>query len=175
VLTRTPMRSRLPAPAPRDPGRAARIAAQTPPPSLHTATMAGSTTGPAPKTTAYRDPVLLEMARGRRCLLNVVEGCRMASGDTTVAAHSNSGIHGKGKARKADDVFSAWACDRCHAWLDTGTAPRARKEEAFMQAHLRQVLAWRAIVADPTEPQRLRRAAQRALGRLGATPVGELP
>jgi hypothetical protein len=134
---------------------------------------AGSTSGPASKTEAYRDPVLLEMARGRPCLL-MVPGLCCHRTDTTVAAHSNSQEHGKGMGRKADDCYSAWACVSCHVWLDQGKADAARRERAFMEGHARQVLAWRLIALDEKEPERFRRAARRALKQLGATPLGEV-
>jgi hypothetical protein len=141
---------------------------------LRRGTYGGSTTGPAPKSEAYRDSVLLEMARGRACLL-LVPGfpSSICNGrtDTTVAAHSNLSIHGKAGARKADDCYSAWACAACHFWLDQGRAPADEKAAAFMGAHSRQVLAWRQIAQDPTEPQRFRAAARRALLRLAATAI----
>jgi hypothetical protein len=140
---------------------------------LHRAVMTGSTTGPAPKTQPYRDPVLLELARGRPCLLMVPGICNHRI-DTTAAAHSNLSIHGKSGARKADDCYTVWACAACHIpWLDQGKASAAIKERAFMEAHARQVLAWRLIATDPNESDRFRRAARRALERLNATPLGE--
>ena len=138
---------------------------------LRRGTYGGSTTGPAPKTEAYRDPVLLEMARGRACLLLVTFSHPT---DTTVAAHSNLGIHGKAGARKADDCYSVWACFSCHSWLDQGDAAAVLKEGSFMGAHSRQVLAWRQIAQDPTEPERYRAAARRALLQLAATAIEHL-
>ena len=136
------------------------------------ATYGGSTTGPAPKPDVYRDPVLLELAKGKPCLLLVPGTCNHRT-DTTVACHSNFGQHGKGGCRRADDVWTVWGCSACHIpWLDQGNkASHAQKEAAFMAAHARQVLAWRVIAADPAEPARYRRAAQRALDHLNATPL----
>jgi len=129
----------------------------------------GSTSGVAvEKTEAYRDPALLEMARGRPCLLLVPGACTHRV-DQTVACHSNLSIHGKAGARKADDCYSVHGCAGCHSWLDQGKAPATQKEVAFMAAHARQVLAWRVIAADPGEPARFRRAACRALERLNAS------
>jgi hypothetical protein len=129
-----------------------------------------------PKTEPYRDAALLELARGRPCLL-LVPGVCSHRVDTVVAAHSNFGIHGKGGARKADDVHSCAACHSCHAWLDQpighGGPTKAQKEAAFMAAHSRQVLAWRVIATDPAEPERFRNAAHRALEHLNATPLPE--
>lgn len=137
--------------------------------------MGGGTSGEAaPKSEAYRDPALLEMARDRPCLLMVPAVCSHRV-DTTVACHSNLSIHGKGGARKADDHYSVHGCACCHLWLDTSKALGAIKEVAFMTGHARQVLAWRLIALDPDEPERFRRAARRALERLGATPLGEAP
>jgi hypothetical protein len=135
-------------------------------------TYAGGTTAPAPKTEAYRDPALLEMARGRPCLL-MVPGLCSHRVDTVVAAHSNLSIHGKAGARKADDCFSAWGCAVCHLWLDQGKARAQDKEAAFALAHARQVLAWRLVAMDASEPERFRKAARRALERLNATPIGD--
>ena len=39
----------------------------------------------------------------------------------TQAAHSNQAVHGKGKAIKASDVFTAALCYVCHAALDQGS------------------------------------------------------
>lgn len=141
---------------------------------LRAGTYAGGTTVPAPKTEAYRDTALLEMARGRQCLLMVPAVCSHRI-DTVVACHSNWGCHGKAGARKADDCYSVFGCAACHSWLDQGKADAVLKEMAFMQAHLLQVLAWRQIAADQAEPERFRRAARRALDRLNATPLGEAP
>ncbi len=139
--------------------------------SMHRGTYAGSTSGdPAPKSEPYRDPVLLEMARGRPCLLMVPAVCSHRI-DTVVAAHSNLPEHGKAMARKSDDVYSCWADACCHLWLDQGKARAADKEAAFMAAHARQVMYWRLIATDPNEPERFRRAARRALERLNATPL----
>lgn len=128
-------------------------------------TYAGGIAGPTPKAEPYRDPVLLEMARNRPCLLMVPAICNHRV-DTTVAAHSNLSIHGKGGARKADDCYVVEACSACHYWLDFGKAGAATKLDAFMNGHALQVLAWRLRAADMSEPERFRRAAARALERL---------
>jgi hypothetical protein len=125
--------------------------------------------GPAvPKSAPYRDRALLDMAQGRPCLL-LVPACCNHRLNTTVACHSNMGRHGKAGARKADDHFSAWGCSACHEWLDRSGAPIDIKNTVFLGAHVRQVFAWQQVAADPGEPARFRRAAQRALERLEAT------
>lgn len=141
---------------------------------LRMGTYAGSTTGPAPKTEPQRNAVLLEMARGRPCLILVPGLCNHRL-DTTVACHSNSSRHGKAGARKADDQYTVWGCAACHLWLDTSKAEASRKEDTFMVAHARQVLAWRLIAMDHNEPERFRKAARWALERLDATPLGAAP
>lgn len=118
------------------------------------------------KTEPQRNRALLDMADGRPCLLRIPGVC---SGDaaTTVACHSNLGIHGKAKGRKADDQYSVWGCACCHRWLDQGPATQEQKTEAFMRAHQHQVLAWREI-AQEIKPGtwREREAAKWALVRL---------
>lgn len=109
------------------------------------------------------------MARGMPCLLQVPGVC-CHDRATVVCCHSNLSIHGKAGARKADDHYSVWGCAACHRWLDRGPAPRALKTTAFMQAHLRQVLEWRAIAFDPSSAPRDRNAALWALERLKSIP-----
>lgn len=154
--------------------QAERAARGIPSRSIHKATYAGGTGEPAPKSEAYRDPVLLEMARGRVCTLGDPVICdHSKQPEDTVAAHSNLGRHGKGGARKADDCYVAYLCHCAHTWLDQGKASAADKEARFMLAHANTVLLWRLIAMDPTEPERYRNAAKRALERLGATPLVE--
>lgn len=126
---------------------------------------AGTTAGPVPKTTPYRDRALLDLARGRPCLL-MVPGCCSHRVDTVVAAHSNWPDHGKAGARKADDCYTVAACHACHTWLDQGPAPAAQKRAQFMAGHALQVWAWKNIAAASDEPERFRRAARRALEHL---------
>lgn len=117
-----------------------------------------------PKTEAHRNRTLLDMARGRRCL--ILFPFLNHDQETVVACHSNLGEHGKSGARKADDIYTVWGCARCHSWLDQGPATEAEKRASFMSAHARQIAQWERIAADPTEPARFRRAAQWALNHL---------
>ncbi len=121
-----------------------------------------------PKSPSARNPALLDLARGRYCLLRVPGAC-FGGTETTVSAHSNWGCHGKGMGRKAADQYSVWACGGCHAWLDQGPAPKGVKQMAFMRAHADQVLEWRYVTKDAGEPLRFRKAAQWALDLLNAT------
>ena len=67
------------------------------------------------KSPRYENPKLLKLANGMSCM-----GCGCQDG-TVVMAHSNFAIHGKAKGMKAHDCFVAGLCQRCHAWLDSGT------------------------------------------------------
>ena len=121
---------------------------------------------PDQKTEAHRNPALLDMARGRPCLLMLPDKCLNPSTETTVAAHSNWSEHGKAGVRKADDEMSTWCCFACHQWLDQGPATEAEKRATFLAAHQRQVHAWHRIAADTKEPARFRKAADWALNHL---------
>jgi|APCry1669192319_1035405.scaffolds.fasta_scaffold00090_20 hypothetical protein len=99
----------------------------------------------------YRSNDLLALAEGQPCLLGISSRCLGSEGSTTVAAHSNSYQHGKGKAIKAEDVYTVWACYYCHEVLDSGKKlGRKEKEEAFDQAHLKQIEEWTKIATNPT-------------------------
>lgn len=124
---------------------------------------------PHPKSKAQRNSHLRDMARGMPCLL-LVPGVCCHDRTTVVCCHSNLSIHGKAGARKADDHYSVWGCVACHRWLDQGPAAKAQKYSAFMAAHLRQVLEWRAIAFDTTSAPRDRNAALWALERLKSIP-----
>lgn len=122
--------------------------------------MCDDTVRAAPKEKAYRDPALLEMARDRRCLLLAVGNCEGLGSQTTVACHENQG---KGLGIKAPDHRSVWGCAACHRWYDESGSPRAEKRRAFEMAYDRQRAMWLRVATDPSEPERFRRAAARAL------------
>lgn len=113
-----------------------------------------------PKPIAARNAHLLALARGQECLMRVPGVCNHDPA-TVVAAHSNSGAHGKAGARKADDHFSVWACHACHAWYDQGAGARNREagQRAFEFALGRQLLAWARIAFDPLAKARDKAAA----------------
>lgn len=70
---------------------------------------------------AYRNRSLLDLAhRVHECQLMIPGVCEGYSLHGCEPAHSNFSRHGKGKSRKADDVFHAAACRSCHAYLDQG-------------------------------------------------------
>lgn len=128
---------------------------------------------PAPKTVPWRNPHLLDMAKGKPCLFRLPGVCNH-NPETTVAAHSNLSIHGKAGARKADDCYSAWACSSCHTWFDAGPSPAEHKAEWFMVAHAHQVLEWRRIAMDRAADRKDRASAIAALTRLDCWPAVEI-
>jgi hypothetical protein len=128
----------------------------------------------APKSEPKRNSALLQMAEKRPCLLRVPGVCN-GFPETTVACHSNFAEHGKAGARKADDCYSVWGCAACHKWLDQPIGHRGptyeEKRGRFMLAHDDQVIEWRRVAADSTEPERFRKAALWALEQLNAGPL----
>lgn len=58
-----------------------------------------------------RDPKRLEKIRLMIC-------CACGADAPSQAAHSNFGVHGKGKALKADDKYTIPLCVFCHGRLD---------------------------------------------------------
>lgn len=124
------------------------------------------------KPKEWRNPHLLAMAKGKPCLFRIPGVCNH-NPETTVAAHSNLSMHGKAKARKADDCYTAWGCSACHSWLDQGGAEADVKELAFTLAHIDQVLEWRKIALDRTASPKDRASAIAALTRLECWPAVE--
>jgi hypothetical protein len=123
-----------------------------------------------PKQPRAANKHLLGMARGQYCLIRSPICC--GGTETTVACHGAGVRNGKGLGYKVGDHLTAWGCHRCNHYTDAyALATAEEKEAAFMLGHLRQVDVWRAIVADPSQPPKDRRAAQWALDQLNATPV----
>jgi hypothetical protein len=99
----------------------------------------------------YRDPDLLKLAKGEKCLLQISDDCMGDEGSTTVAAHSNFMMHGKAKGLKAEDCYSVWSCYKCHSIFDQGGVfTREEKANLFYEALLRQIEEWRKIATTPT-------------------------
>ena len=117
----------------------------------------------------YRDPDLLRLAQGEKCLLNCHPYCLDDEGSTTVAAHSNQLIHGKGRGLKADDCMTVWACHRCHEYLDTGDyMSKQEKKKLFDKAWFKQVHEWVNIADNiALKPWKVE-AALRVLQHIGA-------
>lgn len=82
----------------------------------------------ARKKRSWHDAKMRNACRDQICYLRVPTECRRRDPEETIVpAHSNESAHGKGGARKADDRYTVPACMWCHAWLDSGDAPRALK------------------------------------------------
>lgn len=91
----------------------------------------------------YRNPKLLELAKGAPCMVQAPGICERRS-ETVVAAHANRGDLGKGERLKAHDCFVAFACGPCHDWIDgrlkvEGTS-RADREVWWEKGFFRTVL-----------------------------------
>jgi len=65
-----------------------------------------------PKRSHIRSRKLLDSARGESCV-----ACG-AQDMTVVAAHSNDYRDGKSFGMKAEDIYIAHLCLRCHQWYD---------------------------------------------------------
>jgi len=60
----------------------------------------------------------------------------------TVAAHSNQGLHGKGKGLKAHDCFVAALCHDCHSALDQGSHMTQEERVAMWNAACVLTYGW---------------------------------
>lgn len=100
-----------------------------------------------PKQSAGRSPHYRDMARGQDCMLRIPGVC-CGDPQTTVLAHSNQALHGKGMSLKASDWYGVWACHTCHTHLDQGKATREQKAAMFDQGLARMEARLRKIAAD---------------------------
>ena len=115
----------------------------------------------------YRDPNLLKLAKGEKCLLQIADDCMGDEGSTTVAAHSNLMEHGKGKSLKAEDCFTVWSCHNCHSLFDQGGSfSKEEKRDIFYASLLRQLEEWRRIATSPALKPWKVEAARNALKHL---------
>jgi ferredoxin len=87
-----------------------------------------------PKTKYLRDKKRIEACRSLPC-----QHCGAEDG-TVVAAHSNEGIHGKGRGIKASDEFVAALCFTCHANLDQGRMSKQERAKMWQKAHEQTIL-----------------------------------
>lgn len=121
------------------------------------------------KSLRKQNPALLNLARGRSCLMQITPGCLGKDGRTTIAAHSGQLRRGKGRGMKAHDHYSVWACCICHDWYDRGDASKAEKQEFFDAAMHGQVREWVKIASGVNAKNA--KAAQWALDELGVIPA----
>ena len=123
-----------------------------------------------PKPVEHRNPALLALARGKRCLFQIPGICT-DNRATVVACHQNEG---KGMAIKQNDHMSAAGCFACHTAYDQGPALRDVKRGWFAAAHARQIADWQRRVGDMSETPRDRRAMHWALLLLESNPTPAL-
>ena len=69
-----------------------------------------------------RNPQRLNLIRSLSC-------CQCGASPRSQAAHSNFGIHGKGKGVKADDKYTIPLCVGCHADLDQNLSQQTRQQQ----------------------------------------------
>lgn len=69
-----------------------------------------------------RDNKRLDAIRSLPC-------CQCGASPRSQAAHSNFGIHGKGKGIKADDRYTIPLCYECHASLDQNLSQQTRQQQ----------------------------------------------
>lgn len=69
-----------------------------------------------------RDNKRLEQIRSLPC-------CQCGASPRSQAAHSNFGIHGKGKGIKADDRYTIPLCVICHQNLDQNLSRQTRRQQ----------------------------------------------
>jgi hypothetical protein len=81
----------------------------------------------------FRSKRLLDSARGQNCTLRIPGVCN-GNPDTTVAAHSNQLVHGKGLGLKAHDCFIAWSCSSCHIEIDQGLKLSRQQKNDYWQS-----------------------------------------
>lgn len=72
-------------------------------------------------------PNLRAEARGRDCQIRL-DGCRHDPQYTVLAHFRLQGISGMGM--KSPDFIGAWACDKCHARVDSDKSPEVQLDFA---------------------------------------------
>lgn len=86
-----------------------------------------------------RSKAILQAARGHECTMNS-PACNH-NPETTVAAHSNWQMHGKGMGCKADEIFVAFACSSCHFWLDASGADKDERLWYWYRGHAKTLVS----------------------------------
>lgn len=70
------------------------------------------------KRAPYRNPKILQAAKGQDCTLNSPV-CNY-NPETVVFCHLNERFAGKGLSQKADDIAGFFGCSACHSLYDSG-------------------------------------------------------
>lgn len=117
----------------------------------------------APKSPRLQNRALLDLARGKPCLL----GSPICNRDsmTTVACHGAGVARGKGLGYKVSDFWTVWGCSSCNHYTDAYKhASAEQKADVFTRGYALQIQAWRQIATEkPTS--RDAKAARWALER----------
>lgn len=163
IARSSPLRSKRAARAPRE-----RPAPVLPAPVKTTAVMGrvDRKVRAVPKQPHDENAAVMDLARGKPCLLRWQRGCLGDDGTTTVVCHENRLGAAKGMGYKAHDWRSAWGCSVCHREFDQpspANADAATLDMVFAGAWERQLRAWRVIADNPAEKPRARAAASWAL------------
>lgn len=86
------------------------------------------------KSPAAKLTKIQRSAKGQPCQVRVPGVCNFDP-ETTVLAHLNGG----GMSVKHLDIFAAYCCSSCHAWLDGGYVKTATREDRDL-LHLQGVI-----------------------------------
>jgi hypothetical protein len=81
-------------------------------------------------------------AKGKDCMVRVPRVCNF-NPETTVLGHLNGG----GMGAKHSDIFAAYVCSACHAWLDGGYAASSTRDERDL-LHLQGVIRTQPFFID---------------------------
>jgi hypothetical protein len=74
--------------------------------------------GPATRIILRLKGNLRKLAEGKPCQIRLVGICNRRD-DTTVLCHRRGSATGGGLGLKPHDIFGAWGCSACHAYVDT--------------------------------------------------------
>ena len=81
---------------------------------------------------------LRALAQGRDCMIRLPGICNFDSATTVLAHYRLIGVSGMGQ--KSPDICGAWACSRCHYYVDT------HHDDATARAFLEGVLRTQATL-----------------------------
>jgi hypothetical protein len=89
---------------------------------------------------------LRQLARGQDCMIRLPNVCNRDP-ETTVLAHFRMiGLSGMGHKPRQNDIWGAWACSACHAYVDT------HKDDATVVDFLKGVIRTQAAVIELRGP-----------------------
>lgn len=126
-----------------------------------------------PKSPRLRNKAVLNLAKGRPCLLN----SPVCNRDhlTTVACHGAGIALGKGMGYKLSDFWTVWGCSACNDYTDAyKRATAEQKAIVFYRGHGLQLIEWQSIADSPTEKPKDRAAAKWALDAYAQTQKGDV-